>query len=206
MEHGVRLDEVSATSVSGVIVWSRTALGDPLLAIHVLQAVPAQGMDATVEALSEAGVASIRPVMTSRTVPRPDASRASRRLERWALIAREAAQLAGRAAPPAVHPVMPLRDALDALPAATTTLVCDTRTGAIPILEAVPEPPAQLGLVIGPEGGLDDADLETLIRANAVFVHLGPRTWPSRLAGAVATTLLLAGSGDLDSAAEALPR
>jgi 16S rRNA (uracil1498-N3)-methyltransferase len=206
VEHGVRLDEVSAARVSGVIVWSRAASGEPRLAVHVLQAVPAQGMDTTVEALSEAGVASIRPVLTSRTVPRPDASRASRRRERWELIAREAAQLAGRAAPPVVHPVMPLRDALGSLPAGTQTVVCDTRTGAVPILGAVLEAPAQLGLVIGPEGGLDDADLEMLVRAGAMFVHLGPRTWPSRLAGTVATTLLLAGAGDLDSAAEALPR
>jgi 16S rRNA (uracil1498-N3)-methyltransferase len=206
IEHGVKLDDVSAGRVSGVIVWSRAVSGEPRLAVHVLQAVPAQGMDATVEALSEAGVASIRPVLTSRTVPRPDAARASRRLERWELIAREAAQLAGRAAPPVVHPVMTLRAALDMLPAGTRTVACDTRTGTVPILDAVPEPPAQLGLVIGPEGGLDDLDLELLGRAGAVFVHLGPRTWPSRLAGAVATTLLLAGSGDLDFPAEAVPR
>jgi 16S rRNA (uracil1498-N3)-methyltransferase len=206
IEHGVRLEEVSASRVSGVIVWTRPASGEPRLVIHVLQALPAQGMDATVEALSEAGVASIRPVVTNRTVPRPNSSRASRRLERWDLIAREAAQLAGRAAPPPVHPVMPLRDALDMLPAGTRTIVCDTRSGALPIREAVPEAPAQLGLVIGPEGGLDDADLEMLVRTGAIFVHLGPRTWPSRLAGTVATTLLLAGFGDLDSAAEAPPR
>ena len=206
VEHGVRLDEVSAARVSGVIVWSRAAKGEPRLAVHVLQAVPAQGMDATVEALSEAGVTSIRPVLTSRTVARPDASRASRRLERWGFIAREAAQLAGRALPPAVHPVMTLSDAIAALPADAHVVVCDARTGAVPIREAVPDPPAQLGLVIGPEGGLDDTDRDVLTRARAVFVHLGPRTWPSRLAGTVATTLLLAGSGDLDAAAASLPR
>ncbi len=205
-EHGVTLDEVSAGRVSGVIVWSRVASGEPRLAVHVLQSVPAQGMDATVEALSEAGAASIRPVLTSRTVPRPDVSRASRRRERWEVIAREAAQLAGRAMPPVVHPVMPLRDAVHMLPAGARTVVCDARTGTVPILEAVSDPLAHLALVIGPEGGLDDADLEMLGRTDAVFVHLGPRTWPARLAGTIATTLLLARSGDLDAAAEALPR
>jgi 16S rRNA (uracil1498-N3)-methyltransferase len=206
VEHGVRLDEVSATRVSGTIVWSRPASGEPRLAIHVLQAVPAQGMDATVEALTEAGVSSIRPVLTSRTIARPDAARAVRRLERWESIAREAAQLAGRAAPPLVHPVMSLRDAVHNLPPGTRMVVCDARTGSVRILDAVHDHPAGIGLVIGPEGGLDDADLEMLVETGAVVVHLGPRTWPSRFAGTVATALLLAASGDLDSAAEASPR
>jgi 16S rRNA (uracil1498-N3)-methyltransferase len=205
-EHGVMLDEVSAARVSGTVVWSRVASGEPGLAIHVLQAIPAQGMDVTVEALSEAGVASIRPVLTGRTVPRPDASRAARRLDRWQAIAREAAQLAGRAAPPPVHAVAGLGEALGALPAGTRVLVCDTRPEAVPILTVRAEPSAPVALVIGPEGGLDDTDLRMLDESGAMFVHLGARTWRSRLAGTVATVLLLAGSGDLAAPAAASPR
>ena len=61
VEHGVQLDEVTPARVSGAIVWSRAGRGEPRLAVHVLQAVPAQAMDATVEALTEAGAATIRP-------------------------------------------------------------------------------------------------------------------------------------------------
>ena len=59
--------------------------------------------------------------------------------------------------------------------------------------------------MIGPEGGLDVTDLRGLDDAGAVTVHLGSRTLPSRLAGAVATSLLLAGAGDLDAAAARPP-
>ena len=59
VEHGLRLDEVTSAQVgSGAIVWSRPVDGEPRLAVHVLQAVPAQAMDATVEALTEAGAAT----------------------------------------------------------------------------------------------------------------------------------------------------
>jgi 16S rRNA (uracil1498-N3)-methyltransferase len=200
-EHGLQLDEVTPSRVSGVIVWSRPVAGEPRLAVHVLQAVPAQAMDATVEALTEAGAASIRPVLTHRTVSRPDPSRVIHRLERWRAIARESAQLAGRAAPPEVHSILPLRDALDGLPAGTRILACVIGQDATPIMSAVPASPADVGLVIGPEGGLDTADLRVLDESGAVKVHLGSRTLPSRLAGAVATSLLLAGAGDLDVAA-----
>lgn len=206
VEHGVLLEDVTPERVSGRVIWSRPASGEPRLAVHVLQAVPAHAMDATIEALTEAGVASIRPVLTSRTVPRPDVSRASRRLERWQRIACEAAQLAGRAAPPEVHAVLSMREALEALPSGTAVLACVARSDAAPITTATPQPPSRVGLVIGPEGGFDDIDLTLLDAAGAAWVHLGPRTLPSRLAGAVATTLLLSSAGDLDHAAEPVPQ
>jgi 16S rRNA (uracil1498-N3)-methyltransferase len=206
VEHGVVLEEVTPERVSGRVIWSRGVSGEPRLAVHVLQAVPAHAMDATIEALTEAGAASIRPVLTSRTVPRPDVSRASRRLERWQRIACEAAQLAGRAAPPELHGVLPMREALGALPSGTAVIACVARADAVAIAKVTPRPPSEVGLVIGPEGGFGDVDLTLLDQAGAAWVHLGPRTLPSRLAGAVATTLLLASAGDLDSAAEPLPQ
>jgi 16S rRNA (uracil1498-N3)-methyltransferase len=206
IEHGLRLDEVTPAQVSGAIVWSRPVAGEPRLAVHVLQAVPAQAMDATVEALTEAGAATIRPVLTHRTVSRPDPSRVVHRLERWRLIAREAAQLAGRASPPEVRAILPLREAVDALPPGTRILACVIREDGAPILSAVPAAPADVGLVIGPEGGLDTRDLRVLDDSGAITVHLGSRTLPSRLAGAVATSLLLAGAGDLNEAPAPPPR
>ena len=205
VEHGLQLDEVTPSRVSGAIVWSRAVDGEPRLAVHVLQAVPAQAMDATVEALTEAGAATIRPVLTHRSVSRPDASRVIHRLERWRAIARESAQLAGRAAPPGVHSILPLREALAGLPPGTRILACVISQDAVPIMSAVPPAPADVGLVIGPEGGLDADDLRALTDSGATNVHLGARTLPSRLAGAVATALLLAGAGDLDAPAAPRP-
>ncbi len=205
IEHGLELDEVTPSRVSGAIVWSRAVDGEPRLAVHVLQAIPAQAMDATVEALTEAGAATIRPVLTHRSVSRPDPTRVIHRLERWRAIARESAQLAGRAAPPDVHSILPLREALSELPPGARILACVIGQDAVPIMSAVPAPPAGVGVVIGPEGGLDAADLRALAESGAANVHLGARTLPSRLAGAVATSLLLAAAGDLDTAVRPRP-
>jgi 16S rRNA (uracil1498-N3)-methyltransferase len=144
--------------------------------------------------------------VTTRTVVRPDASQSSRRAERWQAIAREAAQLAGRAAPPSVASAMSLHDALAHLPEGIRVLACIIRPDSTPILSAATSSTHDIALVIGPEGGLDESDMDALAGVGAIHVHLGPRTLPSRLAGAVATALLLAGAGDLDSAAEPLPQ
>jgi 16S rRNA (uracil1498-N3)-methyltransferase len=205
VEHGMKLDEVTPGRVSGAIIWSRPATGEPRLAVHVLQSVPSQGMDDAIEALVVAGAASIRPVRTTRTVARIDAARAPRRLERWRLIARNAAQLSGRAGPPDVSDMVALHAAVEQLPKGARIVVCAARADAVPIATLEPGPHSTIGLVIGPEGGLDAADFEVLDAAGATYAHLGARTFPCRLAGAVATSLLLVASGDLDGTASLVP-
>jgi hypothetical protein len=47
--------------------------------------------------------------------------------------------------------------------------------------------------------------VRALDECGATHGHLGARTFPSRLAGAIATSLLLAAAGDLDAAAAPPP-
>jgi 16S rRNA (uracil1498-N3)-methyltransferase len=205
VEHGVVLDEVGATRTSGRVEWSRPATGEPRTRVHVLQAVCAEGMDAAVEALAETGAAAVWPVLSRRTVARPDAERAARRVERWRSIAREAAALAGRGAPVAVHPLQPLEAALAGLPVGTRVLAC--AVGAVtPLAAAARDPAGTLALVIGPEGGLTPEELADVRAAGGEEVHLGPRVLRSRLAGAVALGILLDRLGELVAPVPGPPR
>ena len=197
-EHGLRLEEVRPERVTGSVAWTAPATGEPRLRVHVLQALAAPGMDEAVAALAQVGAASIRPVLTRRTTARLDAPRRTARQERWHAIAREGAALAGRGWPPEVHPPL-------ALPAAVAALGAD-----LPLLVCVPDAPtalphwpmargtAEVAVLIGPEGGLDAAELESLL-PRGTPVHLGARVLPARLAGMVAVSLLLAVAGDLDA-------
>jgi len=201
MEHGVRLLSVSAAVVEGEVEWSRPVSGEPGLEVHVVQAVAKDGMDELVEALTEVGVAAVWPVLTRRTVARPDARRAAHRVARWEAIARNAAGLAGRGRVPVVHPVRELHEVPALLPDGTRLLAC-TLDGATPLASLSPPPHAgdRIALVIGPEGGLDAADLSVLQTAGAAPVHLGPRLLRARLAGVVAVSALLAGAGEMRDA------
>ena len=203
-EHGLVLESVSPQRVEGRIAWSRDVTGEPALQVHVLQAIPTKGMDETVEALALAGASAIWPVLTSRGVARPYPRRVGARLERWRVIAREAAQLAGRARAPAVHQTLSLDAALHALPAGCRILACVTDA---PLLagSAPADSDQPVAVVIGPEGGLDEHDRRLLHAAGGVDVHLGARVMPSRLAGFLAVSLLLASSGELDAPATPPP-
>jgi 16S rRNA (uracil1498-N3)-methyltransferase len=205
VEHGVEVVSVDRDTVTGRIAWTRPARGEPAIEVDVLQAIPAQGMDDAVEALTVAGAHAVWPVLTARGVARPDASRAAARVDRWQAVATESAQLAGRAHVPKIHPVRSLGDAVAALPPGCRILACVTGTTATPLSRYALEPGSRAALVVGPEGGLDAADLRVLSGAGATLAHLGARVVPSRLAGFLALSLLLARSGDLDAPLTPLP-
>jgi 16S rRNA (uracil1498-N3)-methyltransferase len=204
VEHGVRLVAVSAERVEGEVEWSRPATGEPRVEVHVVQALAKDGMDELVEALAEVGASAIWPVLTQRTVARPDARRAEHRVQRWQAIARNAAGLAGRAQPPVVHEMRDLAGALAALPQPVRVLACGL-DASTPLARIAPAPRAgdRVALVIGPEGGFDAADAAVLQRAGAEAVHLGPRVLRARLAGVVAVSVLLSVSGELDDSVAA---
>jgi 16S rRNA (uracil1498-N3)-methyltransferase len=52
-------------------------------------------------------------------------------------------------------------------------------------------------VIIGPEGGFDDAEHTAMLDANALPWQLGPRILRTETAGIVALTLLQAQFGDL---------
>lgn len=139
----------------------------------------------------ELGVAAIRPVATERSegdLPSPD------RLERWGRIAREAARQSGRRFVPPIVPTerlpveLPGRAVVALAMAPAAAPLAGFLTGA---------PPAAVWLLVGPEGGLDDGELEALAAGGWRPAGLGPRILRTETAGIVACALVLAAWGDL---------
>jgi 16S rRNA (uracil1498-N3)-methyltransferase len=205
IEHGVAVDTVSPHQVEGRVMWSRPATGEPATAVHVIQALPKVAMDDVVEALAEVGAAAVWPVVTRRTISRPDGRRAAARLARWQAVAREAAGLSGRAAPPHIHPLMTLDEAIASLPSGSRRLVCTPDAGA-PLSAADLGNGDAVALFVGPEGGFDAEERTSLAAAGALAVHLGPRVLRARRAAAIATALVLLRAGEMDRAAAPPPQ
>jgi 16S rRNA (uracil1498-N3)-methyltransferase len=62
---------------------------------------------------------------------------------------------------------------------------------------AQPERPASAALLIGPEGGLSDTDIQAAIASHFTPLTLGPRVLRTETAPVVALTLLQHHYGDL---------
>ncbi len=163
--------------------------------ITLLTAVPrGPRMDVLLQKTVEVGVARVVPLITARSVARPEADRR----ERWASIAREAARQCGRADLPLVEAPMALAEALrrDDWPARRLALF--ERDGAPGLRAALADqPPAATALLVGPEGGWEDAEREAARASGFLGVSLGPRILRVETAAIVAVALTTAAYGEL---------
>jgi 16S rRNA (uracil1498-N3)-methyltransferase len=160
------------------------AAAPPETPLVLLTAVPRGGrMDFLVQKCCELGVSRIVPVITARSVVRPEPAKRAR----WEKIAREAARQCGRADVPTVSPPAPLAAALAAeLP--TRRIVLSPEPGAPPLRTLLPDR-AATALLVGPEGGLADAEVEAARAAGFQPASLGSRILRVETAAIVAVAL-----------------
>jgi 16S rRNA (uracil1498-N3)-methyltransferase len=150
-----------------------------------------------VELAVELGVDAVVPWAAARSVVRWDGARGQRSLERWRSAARAAAKQSRRAWLPSVAEPAATRDVADLIRAAAGALVLH-EAAAVP-LASVPLPGGgDLVLVVGPEGGLDEAELAAFTGAGATAVRLGSPVLRTSTAGAAALAALSLRTGRWD--------
>jgi 16S rRNA (uracil1498-N3)-methyltransferase len=142
-----------------------------------------------VQAMSEVGVDEILPWAASRSVAQWRGERGAKSRERWAATAREAAKQARRAWIPVVggDPDVSTKELADRLGASSLVL----HEEAAQRLSTVDLPATgEIVLVIGPEGGIDDAELKAFAQAGATAVRLGEHVLRTSTAGVAALSVL----------------
>jgi 16S rRNA (uracil1498-N3)-methyltransferase len=140
-----------------------------------------------VELATEAGVDAVVPWRAARCVARWDGPRGAKALGRWRSTAREAAKQARRPWVPVVEE--PVTTAELARRAAGVGVALVLHEAAVDRLADLGPQLAGVGellLVVGPEGGVTDAEIAALTAAGARPVRLGPEVLRASTAAAVA--------------------
>ena len=157
--------------------------------VTVVQAIPkSDRSELAIELATEAGADEFIAWEAARCVARWDGDRADKGLRRWRAVARSAARQSRRPYIPDVSG--PLGTA-----ALVSALTDRTNAGAVvlvlhesantPIAEVAVAQTDSIAVVVGPEGGIADAELEALAAAGAVAVRLGPTVLRTSTAAAV---------------------
>jgi 16S rRNA (uracil1498-N3)-methyltransferase len=161
--------------------FQREPVPTPLLAV-AFALTKGDKPDLVVQKLTELGVDRIVPVLGARSVSRPGPDRAGAAVERWRRIAREAARQCRRATLPVVEDLGPL-----AVLSGHPGLVVAER-GGLPAVALGTPPGDEILVVVGPEGGLADPEVEAL--KPWARLNLGPHILRAETAALTAAALL----------------
>ena len=150
--------------------------------ITLFQGIPKfEKMELIIQKNTEVGIKSIVPVIMERTVVKLDEKIASKKLERWQKIAESAAKQSGRNTIPQVKNIHTIKDLINIKDEYDAIIVCyeNEKTNSLKkelksikeMLKAKLE--IKIAVVIGPEGGLEEKDVEELQQNGAKIVTLG---------------------------------
>ncbi|NLO80813.1 MAG: 16S rRNA (uracil(1498)-N(3))-methyltransferase [Xanthomonadaceae bacterium] len=164
------------------------------LAITLIQGVSkGERMDFTIQKAVELGVTGIQPVFTERSVVQLDGDRLEKRSRHWRGVAIAACEQCGRNRIPELLPPLPLAAAWDCVQAELRLVLNPLEGRRLRELPAA----ASLALLVGPEGGLSEAEVAAAIAHGFVSLQLGPRILRTETAGLAALAALQALHGDL---------
>ncbi len=173
-----------------------SGLAESPLGITLVQAVSrGERMDWTLQKATELGVRVIQPVLSARSVVRLDEKQAQKKLRHWQAIVAGACEQCGRSVLPEVRPPQELSAWLAQAPREGQRFVLSPSGPAS--LAGLASVSTRVKLLIGPEGGLEDAELARAVESGFAPVRLGPRVLRTETAGIVALTVLQALWGDL---------
>ena len=193
-EYPASVEGVRGTRVAVAIGEARAVDRESPLAVTLVQCIArADRMDVIVQKATELGVARIVPVQSRRGVVRLEPAQAESKAAHWRSIAVSACEQCGRNRLPSIESPRRLIDYLGALPAGGTRLLL------APGAEGRPR--ASIGgevtIAIGPEGGLDDEEIEAFRLAGFDAMRLGPRVLRTETAAIAALAWLQGRYGDL---------
>ncbi|EEP71201.1 hypothetical protein MCAG_01528 [Micromonospora sp. ATCC 39149] len=164
---------------------------------HVPRLVVVQGIakgdrgELAVQAMTEVGVDEIVPWAASRSVAQWRGERGVRAREKWVATAREAAKQARRAWLPVVagSPDESTAAVAGRIAGAAAAFVLHEEAQERLATAELPDA-GEIVLVVGPEGGITDAELATFTEAGARPTRLGPSVLRTSTAGVAALSAL----------------
>jgi 16S rRNA (uracil1498-N3)-methyltransferase len=179
---------VSADEVALVVLSAQTtAASEP--ALWLVQSLAKSGRDEqAIEQATEVGVSDIIPLAASRSVVSWEGKKRETGVSRWQRIVTEATKQSIQPHVPTVHDLHSVEQLAHRCSDASV-LVLDYRAEQS-LFDASLDTSRPVAVVVGPEGGLSETEIDTLVAARAIRVKLGPGVLRTSSAGPVALSLL----------------
>lgn len=192
---------ITAVSPETVVLAASAAArcaAEPDVRVHLFQALPkGDKLELIIQKAVELGVHDITPVLTRRCISRPDAKSLAKKTERWQKIAAEAAKQSGRGRLPRVNAALELPAALAAM-AKSDLSILFYELGGAPLRTLLQGAPRDISVLIGAEGGFEEAEVQSALALGVCTATLGKRILRCETAPLCALSVLMYATGNLE--------
>jgi len=185
-----RIDDIDDDSVIAEIMEENYQNTELPVAFYLFQGLPkGDKLELIIQKSVELGVAGIIPVEMKRCVMKVEEKKKKKKIERWQSIAESAAKQSKRNIIPEVGDILTYKQAMAKIADMDLFLVpYENERGMIATKEALNmiKPGMSVGILVGPEGGFDDKEIELAREAGAHIISLGSRILRAETAAVIA--------------------
>ncbi|MEP1596081.1 MAG: 16S rRNA (uracil(1498)-N(3))-methyltransferase [Halieaceae bacterium] len=176
----------------------QSAIGTPEspLAIHLAIAISrGDRMDTVIQKSTELGVQAITPIISERTEVRLKGDREKKKLQHWQQVIVSACEQCGRNTLPELHPPSPVGQWLESSDSQLRFVLHHRGNKGL----NADAQASSIDLLIGPEGGLSEAEIGSAQDRGFQPLTLGPRILSTETAPLAAVAILQAQWGDMNA-------
>jgi len=193
-EYPARLTRVDKRAAQATLESPQTPAIESGLQIHIGQTLSrGERMDYAVQKATEMGAARITPLTSERCEVKLKTERENKRLRHWQQVAISACEQSQRTRVPEIAEVSPLQEWIRTVEADLKLVLHHHTAQPLQTMTA----PGSVALLIGPEGGLTDAEVNAAQDAGFRPVAFGPRVMRTETAPVAACAILQYLWGDL---------
>ncbi len=163
--------------------------------IHLFQGLPkSDKLEIIIQKSVELGVASITPVAMKRSIVKIDDKKKKSKRERWQAIAEAAAKQSKRTSVPQVCDVLSYKEMLNVAKDLDILLVpYECAEGMAATKDALSQIKAgmSVGIIIGPEGGFEQKEIDDAVAVNGKIISLGSRILRTETAAIISVAMCM---------------
>lgn len=191
-----KIQEINNQYIECTIIEKIEIVTEPNVEIHLFQGLPkADKMESIIQKTTEIGIKEITPVIMARSIVKLEDKTIGKKVERWQKIAEVAAKQSKRDSIPQVNWPINLKNIYENLLGYDIVLVAYEKEENTTIKQAlkkiIHKQNAKIAIVIGPEGGMEQEEIEQLMEAGGKIVSLGKRILRTETAPIVVTAIII---------------
>ena len=178
--YNCQIKEINREYINTKILEKMSEITETNVKVTIFQGIPkAEKMEWVIQKAVELGVYDIVPVEMKRCVVKLKEKVLDKKLQRWQKISEVAAKQCGRNLIPKIHPVITSKDIANQINQYDVILVAYEDEKHITLkqelLKLKQKDDIKIGIIIGPEGGLESKDVEMWREKGAKIITLGRR-------------------------------